>query len=289
MAALAANSILPRQTIAAAQSGSLNSSSLLQDIQRLEAASGGRLGAAILDTSSGELVHHRGNERFPMCSTFKLLAVGAILSRVDAGQESLDRRIEFGPSDLVVNSPVTSKRVHEKALPLADLCDAAITMSDNTAGNLLLGVLGGPSAITSFAQSLGDHSTRLDRVEPALNEALPDDVRDTTTPAAMLKNLHMLTLDKGLSEVSRKRLTAWLLSNKTGDARLRARLPKGWQVADKTGSGERGSTNDVGLIWPPQREPAIVSIYLTGSKASSEERNAAIASVGEAVAKALMR
>jgi beta-lactamase class A len=222
-----------------------------------------------------------------MCSTFKLLAAGAILSKADAGQENLDRKIEFGPSDLVVNSPITSKRVHEGSLSLADLCDAAMTVSDNTAGNLLLGALGGPSAITAFARSLGDNVTRLDRAEPALNEALPEDARDTTAPAAMLENLRTLTLDKALSEASRQRLTGWLLANKTGDARLRARLPKGWRVGDETGSGERGTTNDVGLIWLPYREPAVASIYLTGTSASSEERNAVIASVGEALAKAL--
>jgi beta-lactamase class A len=288
MAVLATALAVTRRGVAATRSVSLSSTSFSQDVEAIEIASGGRLGVAILDTTSGELIQHRGSVRFPMCSTFKLLAAAAILSRADAGQESLDRKIEFGPSDLVVNSPITSKRVHEKSLSLAELCDAAMTMSDNTAGNLLLSALGGPSAITAFARSLGDNVTRLDRVEPALNEALPDDVRDTTAPGAMLENLRVLTLGTALSEASRNKLTGWLLANKTGDTRLRARLPKDWQVGDKTGSGERGTTNDVGVIWLPNREPVVASIYLTGTPASPGERNAAISSVGEALAKALI-
>ena len=222
-----------------------------------------------------------------MCSTFKLLAVAAILKRVDAGQERLDRKIAFGPSDLVVNSPITKVRVGEGSLTLAEICEAAMTMSDNTAGNLLLANLGGPAGLTAFARSLGDQTTRLDRWEPDLNESVPGDPRDTTTPAAMLQNIRLLVLRDVLSASSRQQLTAWLLGNKTGDTRLRARLPKDWRVGDKTGAGERGTTNDVGLFWPTNRDPVIVSAYLTNSPASAEERNATIAAVGEAVANVL--
>jgi beta-lactamase class A len=248
----------------------------------IEKASGGRLGVAVLDTSG-----HRPDERFPMCSTFKLLAAAAILKRIDAGRERLDRRIPFGPSDLVVNSPTTKARVGEGGLTLAELCEAAMVMSDNTAGNLLLANLGGPAGLTAIARSLGDQTSRLDRWEPDLNEALPGDPRDTTTPAAMLENIRLLVLGDALSVSSRQQLTAWLLGNKTGDTRLRARLPKGWRVGDKTGAGEQGTTNDVGLLWPPNRDPVIVSAYLTNSPAPTEQRNATIAAVGEVVAGAL--
>jgi len=256
----------------------------LADIER---TSGGRLGVAVIDTRTGARAAHRAEERFPMCSTFKLLAAAAILQRVDAGQEKLDRRIAFGPSDLVVNSPTTKARVAEGSLTLAELCEAAMVVSDNTAGNLLLANLGGPAGLTAFARSLGDKASRLDRWEPDLNEAVPEDPRDTTTPAAMLENIRRLVLGDVLSAASRRQLTAWLVGNKTGDTRLRASLPKEWRVGDKTGGGERGTTNDVGLLWPPDRDPVIVSAYLTGSPLSPEQRNAAIAAVGEAVADSL--
>jgi beta-lactamase class A len=262
---------------------------LAGDLAQLETASGGRLGVAVLDTLTGVRSGHRVNERFPMCSTFKLLAAAAVLARVDAGQERLDRRIRFEARDLVVNSPVTKQRAGGDGMSLAEICEAAMTVSDNTAGNLLLANLGGPSGLTAFARSLGDEMTRLDRIEPDLNEALPGDVRDTTTPAAMLSNLRSLVLGNVLSSSSRDQLTAWLLGNKTGDTRLRAGVPATWRTGDKTGSGETGTTNDVGIVWPPQRAPIIVSIFLTGTAASGEQRNATLASVGRAVATALDR
>ena len=261
---------------------------LAGDLDKIEAESGGRLGVAVLDTLSGERSGHRAGERFPMCSTFKLLAAAAILARVDAERERLDRRIRFEASEVVVNSPITKDRHGGDGMPLAELCEAAMTVSDNTAGNLLLANLGGPAGLTAYARSLGDTVTRLDRIEPELNEALPGDPRDTTTPAAMLANLHTLALaDAALSAKSRDLLVRWLVGNKTGDTRLRAGLPAGWRAGDKTGAGENGTTNDVGLIWPPDRAPVIVSVYLTGTSATGERRNASIAAVGRAVASAL--
>lgn len=171
-------------------------------------------------------------------------------------------------------------------MTVAELCEAAITLSDNTAGNLMLGMLGGPPGVTAFARALGDPLTRLDRTEPTLNEAVPGDPRDTTTPAAMAEDLRKLMFGGALAKASSEQLKAWLLANKTGDARLRARLPAGWRVGDKTGSGERGSTNDVGILWPPDAAPLIVAAYLTQTAASMNERNEALAAVGEAVAAA---
>src|SRR5262245_27699162 len=223
------------------------------DIVRVETESGGRLGVAVLDTLTDARFGHRADERFPMCSTFKLLAAAAILARVDAKQERLDRRVEFAAADVVVNSPVTKDHVGAPGMSLEELCEAAMTMSDNTAGNLLLASLGGPQGLTAYTRSLGDTVTRLDRIEPELNEATPGDVRDTTTPAAMAANLRALALEKALSAVSREQLVRWLIGNKTGDTRLRAGLPAGWRVGDKTGSGERGTTNDVGVFWPPDQ------------------------------------
>ena len=262
---------------------------LAADLAKIEQESGGRLGVAVLDTVTGAWSGHRAGERFPMCSTFKLLAAAAILARVDAGKERLDRRIRFDTGDVVVNSAVTKDRVGGSGMSLAELCEAAMTFSDNTAGNLLLASLGGPAGLTEYARSLGDKATRLDRIEPDLNEATPGDPRDTTTPAAMLSNLRTLLFGDVLSAESKDQLTRWLLGNKTGDTRLRAGLPGNWRVGDKTGSGERGTTNDVGVVWPPGAAPILISIYLTETSATGEQRNATLAAVGRAVASALDR
>jgi beta-lactamase class A len=263
------------------------SEKLAADLVRIEKESGGRLGVAVLDTRTDAGTAHRVDERFPMCSTFKLLAAAAILARVDAGKDRLDSRIRFEARDVVVNSAMTKDRVGGEGMSVAELCEAAMIVSDNTAGNLLLARLGGPQGLTAYARSLGDMVTRLDRIEPDLNEAIPGDPRDTTSPAAMLSNLRTLVLGNVLSENSKDQLTRWLIGNRTGDTRLRAGLPSGWRVGDKTGSGERGTTNDVGVIWPPERAPVLASIYLTETAASGEQRNATLAAVGRAVASAL--
>jgi beta-lactamase class A len=265
------------------------SATLAAELQKIEAESGGRLGVAVLDTLTGARAAHRGEERFPLCSTFKLLAAGAVLARVDAGKERLDRRIRFEARDIVVYSPITKDRVVGEGMSLAEICEAALTMSDNTAGNLLLATLDGPNGLTAYARSLGDALTRLDRIEPDLNEAVPGDPRDTTSPAAMLADLRALLLGNALSQESKEQLTRWLIGNKTGDTRLRAGVPSGWRVGDKTGSGGRGTTNDIGIIWPPGRAPLLVVAYLTETSKSGEQRNATLAAVGRAVADALER
>ncbi len=265
------------------------SDTLAAALVKIEQESGGRLGVAALDTLTGARALHRADERFPMCSTFKLLAAGSILARVDAGRERLDRRVRFERGDLVEYSPITKDRVGGYGMSLAELCEAAITVSDNTAANLLLAAIEGPAGLTAYARALGDAVTRLDRIEPDLNEAIPADLRDTTSPAAMLANLHALVLGNALSAPSRDQLRDWLIANKTGDARLRAGLPGDWRVGDKTGSGGRGSTNDIGIAWPPQRAPIVIAVYLTETSKPDEQRNAALAAVGRAVAAASER
>ena len=257
-------------------------------LAQIEARSGGRLGVAMLDRSSGLRHGYRAGERFPICSTFKVLASGAILARVDAGQEQLSRRVRFTEADIVPNSPITRAWSGGEGMTLAELCAAAIEHSDNTAGNMLLRQIGGPAGLTAFARSLGDSVTRLDRTETALNEALPCDPRDTTAPGVMLADLEALTLGSALSTASRDQLVAWLKANTTGAARLRAGLPKDWQVGDKTGTGDRGTANDIAVIWPPDRKPILVTVYLTGAAVPAAAQSAAIAEVGKAVAAALI-
>jgi len=266
---------------AAADEGGLVS--LGASLAKIEADSGGRLGVAVLDTATGALAGHRLDERFPMCSTFKALAAAAILARVDAGKEQLSRRIRIEPKDILSYAPVSKQHVGGD-MSVAELCEAMVTLSDNTAANILLASMGGPSAITQYARSLGDELTRLDRIEPDLNESTPGDPRDTTTPSVMVKNLQALATGTALSAGSRDQLIAWLVGCKTGDAKIRAGLPKGWRVGDKTGSGSHGSSNDVAVIWPEGRRPVIVAVYLTETIAPDDRRNATHAAVGRAVA-----
>jgi len=253
------------------------------DMKIIEAGIKGRLGVSILDTKTGTRFDYRADERFPMCSTFKLLASAALLARVDERKEKLDRRVIYTKDDLVEYSPTTGKHAGE-GMTLAGLCEAAITLSDNTAGNLILAALGGPAAVTEFARSLGDPVTRLDRNEPTVNESLPGDPRDTTTPAMMTEDIRKLVLGDALKAPSRKQLTDWMLASKTGGKRLRAGLPADWRIGDKTGTGERGTTNDVGVIWPEQGAPVVASVYLTNTSAPREACNAVIAAVGQRIA-----
>lgn len=244
----------------------------------LERSLGARLGVAMRDMESGARVSYRADERFPLTSTFKFLAAAAVLAKVDAGKDDLERKVLFQKADLVTYSPETGKHAGE-GMTLAAICEAAITLSDNTAGNLMLDVVGGPEGFTRFARTLDDQVTRLDRIETALNEARPGDPRDTTAPAAMLGNLEKLLLGDALSARSRERLTDWLIANKTGDTRLRAGLPAGWRVGDKTGAGNNGTTNDIAIAWPPGRKPILIAGYLTQCDRSMEARNQALAEV----------
>ncbi len=186
-----------------------------------------------------------------MCSTFKLLAAAAVLHRVDGNEEQLTRVIPYTTADLLEYAPITKEHVKEGGMTLAALCAAAVEYSDNTAANLLLQTIGGPEGFTRYARSLGDQKTRLDRLEPDLNSAVPGDERDTTTPAAMLANLRTLLLGDALSQQSRQLLDGWLAENKTGDELIRAGLPNDWKIGDKTGRGNDGATNDIAIIRPP--------------------------------------
>ena len=249
--------------------------------QALETLSGGRLGVAVLQ-ADGRIEGHRLDERFPMCSTFKWLAGACVLNRVDRGLDRLDRRIRYGREALLPHSPVTSQHVGE-GMTLGELCHATITTSDNAAANLILASYGGPQGLTAYARSLGDSVTRLDRTETELNEATPGDPRDTTSPRAMTQLLKATLVGDALSPRSREQLARWLEACETNGERLRANLPAGWRMGSKTGSGGRGSTNDVGIFWPPGRPPVLVAVYITHTQAPAADRNRAIAAVARRV------
>lgn len=250
----------------------------------LEQRHGGRLGVAILDTGTGRRAGYRTDDRFLMCSTFKLLAAAAVLARVDRGQERLDRRIIFEQADVLSWAPQTEHRTGPPGMTVAELCGAAVTLSDNTAANLLLASIGGPVALTRFARTFGDPATRLDRFEPELNVGAPGDLRDTTTTGAMLHDLRVLLLGDALSDGSRRQLIAWLRASRTGLDKLRAGVPPHWDVGDKTGSGAAGESNDVGILWPPRRPPVLVTAYYDLGRSDPATSRAVLAAVGHVAA-----
>jgi beta-lactamase class A len=258
---------------------------LQAQLQQLEAAAQGRLGVFILDTATGQTHGHRADERFMMLSSFKLLASALVLARVDRGQESLERRITFARSDLVTYSPVTERFAGTaEGMSLASLCEATLTTSDNSAANFILDSYGGPPALTRFARELGDDTTRLDRRETELNTGTAAALLDTTTPRAMALTLQKLLLGNALSPTSRERLQRWLVANTTGDKRLRAGLPRGWRVGEKTGTNQTDA-NDIGIAWPANgRPPFIITAYLAESTASSAVKEATLAGVSQLAA-----
>lgn len=255
-------------------------------LAELEARHPGRIGVAIHNLATGARIGHRADERFLMCSTFKALLAAHILAKVDRKEETLDRRLKVKKSDLYEWSPAVEKRVGG-SMSLAELCEATVTLSDNAAANLLLAASGGPEAVTAFLRKAGDAVTRLDRTEPALNyHETPGDERDTTTPAAMVETLRKLLLGDVLSRPSKAQLAAWLVMNKTGDARLRAGLPAAWMTGDKTGTNgdKAGNANDIAITWSPDRGAIIVTAFCEIPGISGEERNAVIAEIGRIAA-----
>ncbi len=247
-----------------------------------ERAARARLGVCAMNLHNDRLIVRRGRERFPLASTFKLPLVMDVLSRVDAGIERLDRRIAFGASEILAYSPVVAKQPRGGTLTVADLCGAAIEASDNTAANLLLATLGGPTGVTSYLRGVGDPITRLDRTEPALNQATPGDARDTTTPTAMAALLARLVREPILAPRSKAMLFGWMRNATTGLARIRAGVPTGWTVGDKTGTTNAGG-NDVAILWPRTGTPIVLAVYCAEVHASDAERDAAIASVARGV------
>lgn len=246
----------------------------------LERNHGGRLGVAILDTATGMRSAYRGDERFLICSTFKLLLVAAVLKRVDNNKERLGRRISFDKSEILAWAPVTSLNVGSPGMSIQELCEATMIMSDNTAANLLLKTLGGPAAITTYARGLGDTKTRLDHIEPLNGNQQGDE--DTTTPWSMLQNMQKILLGNALSEESKTRLVNWFSMNQTGSQALKAGLPPDWLIGDKTGAASNAN-NDIALITPPGRQPILVTAYYINDTTNSRARKEVLAKVGSKI------
>lgn len=262
-------------------------------LAELEARSGGRLGVAILDTANGRMTGHRADERFSMCSTFKLPLAAVILAEIDAGRMRADQWVRYRAEDLIAHAPVTRTNLSNGGMTVSALAEAAQTTSDGSAANLLIGLLGGPASFTAKMRALGDAASRIDRFEPVMNIVRPGDVHDTTTPRGMANGMRAYLVGRALRPASRARLIGWMVDTKTGVRRIRAGLPAGWRAGDKTGSSWNETEtvdkiNDVAIFWPPGRAPLIVTAYLDGperSKAIRPEDEAILAEVGRFAAK----
>lgn len=248
-------------------------------IKNIERTYHGRMGVFAINTANQQYFAYRSRERFPMCSTSKLMTVGAILKRNAKYPGLLERKIHYLKTDIQQSgyAPITSQHISD-GMTIMALCKAAMIYSDNGAANLLMKELGGPQAVKLFARFIGDSEFRLDRWEPFLNTAVPGDKRDTTTPQAMANSLKKLVLGNILSKSQRQLLQSWLMDNKTGNSRIRSGVPKNWIVGDKTGTGSYGTTNDIGIIWPPNCQPIIMAIYFTQSDKNAIPRDKVIQS-----------
>ncbi|MFE3453934.1 class A beta-lactamase [Nonomuraea sp. NPDC059194] len=262
-----------------------------KQLRALEASFKGRIGAYAIDTATGKTIAYRSGERFPMLSTFKAFVAAAVLHKARTSEPGLmDKVVTWTRADLKPNSPVTEKHVKD-GLSVARLCEAAITLSDNTAGNMLLKQIGGPAGLTAYLRTLKDPISRLDRWETELNDWSPKERRDTTTPASMARDLRALTTGNALHAKDRERLTAWLIATKTGDARIRAGLPKSWTVGDKTGtSSAYGAANDIAVVWPGKSAaPIIMSIYTNRRAADASYDDKVVADTATILARGLGR
>jgi beta-lactamase class A len=243
-----------------------------------------RIGVYALDTGTGKTLAHRADERFLLCSTVKALTAAAILKLSTQQPGLLDKIIHYPPSELLLpHAPVTSQHLQD-GLSVSALCEAAMDHGDNTAANLLLGVLGGPSAVTAFARSLGDPVTRLDRTEPTLNDGSAGDERDTTTARRIGADLRALVLGDALGASQRKTFTRWLTGSATGGALIPSGFPTGWRIGHKSGSGDNGEVNDIAVIWPPKRAPFIVAVYTDPTNPRSTTGTAVVSAVATLVA-----
>ena len=233
-------------------------------LERYEAASGGRVGAFAENIATGKRIAWRADDRFVMCSTFKASLAAMMLARVDRGEDRLDAMIAYGKADIEEYAPVAKDNLPKGAMSVADMCKAAVELSDNTCANLLLARGGGPKALTAFWRSSGDGVSRLDHNEPELNRTPPGGLEDTTTPAAMAGTLRRFVLGEMLTPASRDRLTAWLVNCQTGANRLRAGLPDDWRVGDKSGNNGKDGFGDIAITWPKPDRPVVIAVYTRG-------------------------
>ena len=254
------------------------------EFEALETEFDARLGVYAIDTATGAEVSFRADERFAYASTFKALAAAAVLQKNTAA--GMQRVVTFTSDDLITYSPVTELRI-DSGMTLLEIADAAVRFSDNTAGNLLLDELGGPGGFDAALAAIGDDTTRAERWEAGLNDAVPGDPRDTTSPRAFATDLREFALGDAMSADKQAVLIEMLKANTTGANLIRAGVPADWVVGDKTGSGGYGVRNDIAIVWPPGREPIVMAIMSTRDSPGAERYDALIARAATAVVTAL--
>lgn len=271
--------------LAAALAPEAQAASGASALKAIKKRTGGRLGVHILDSQSGKRLTLDDDSRYAMASTFKVPLVASLLWQVDHGAFPLTQILPFANTDLVANSPIMQKAVEKgvSELTVRDLCGAAVAYSDNAAANVLLKAMGGPEALTKFMRSIGDETTRFDRIEPDLNSNLRGDERDTTTPHAMVESMLKIFTQNVLSLASRALLIDWMITSRTGLDRVRKGLPKSWQTGNKTGTGENGAFNDLVVTWPPERRPVLIAVYMSDSTLDTAQLAAAHADIGQIV------
>ncbi|KML03230.1 beta-lactamase [Rossellomorea marisflavi] len=260
------------------------STDLDETFATIESEYDARVGVYAIDTGSDQTIDYRSEERFAFASTYKALAAALVLKQNT--MEELEEVITYTEDDLVSYSPITEKHV-DTGMTLAELSEAAVRTSDNTAGNLLFEELGGPEQFQQSLREIGDDVTQSDRYETALNEFTPGNTRDTSTPAALATSLQGFAVGDQLTDDKRERLLDWMQGNATGDTLIRAGAPEGWTVADKSGAGRYGTRNDIAVVWPPDREPIILAIMTRHDTEDAEYDDALIAEVAEATLNAL--
>lgn len=248
----------------------------------IESAYGLTVGVAAGRLGKPPAYAYRGGDTFPMCSLFKTLAVARLLRDHAYDDGFWQRRIAFRKDQIVENSIICAAD-QDRNMSVEELADAALRFSDNTAGNLLLGLMGGPQGIGAYAQTLGALSTRLDRWEPELNEALPGDVRDTSTPSDIHRLYESLLLGNALDTLGQARLRGWMLRNATSGERLGAVVPPGAEFADKTGAGDYGVVNDAGVVWPDDGPPLTLAVMTRTDRPDAVNNNAVVARVGQLI------
>ncbi|PFB30244.1 class A beta-lactamase BlaIII [Bacillus cereus] len=268
----------PKQTNQANQIKQENTGN--QSFAKLEKEYDAKLGIYALDTGTNQTVAYHSDDRFAFASTSKSLAVGALLRKNSL--EALDQRITYTHEDLSNYNPITEKHV-DTGMTLKELADASVRYSDSTAHNLILKQLGGPSEFEKILREMGDTVTTSERFEPELNEVHPGETHDTSTPEAIAKTLQSFTLGTALPIEKRELLVDWMKRNTTGDKLIRAGVPKGWEVADKTGAGSYGTRNDIAIIWPPNKKPIVLAILSNHDKEDAEYDDKLIADATKVV------
>ena len=257
--------------VLAMQAQQVQPSPVQEQLANLEKTFNGKIGVYAINTGNNQIIAYRAGEPFPVQSTSKLIDVAALFTQSERSPGLLQEKIHYTKADLISWHPITGKYVAQ-GMTLKALSEAAITYSDNPAANLIIKQVGGPEAVTKFAHAIGNQSFNLEHYEGKLNSN-PNDVEDTATPKDMAISVQKLTLGTVLTKLKRTQLVRWMRNNTTGYQRMRAGAPIGWIIADKTGSGDYGIANDIGILWSPLCKPIVLAIYTLQNQQGAARRD----------------